>query len=205
MHNGGKLAVLRKGLLERGTPFLLHRFASAGVVLSALLTGCASLPESLDAGPLREGFELVGRLAVRHGNEGMSGRIEWRHGRDFDDMLVTSVLGQGIARITRREGSVELVTADQAKYKATEAEALTEKVLGWRLPLAGMPDWVQGRADPAFPARLPRDTRARLSELDQNGWRIQYQEYEGTRPVRLRMSRENLEVRLIIDEWTGPR
>lgn len=205
MRNGGDPTVLREGLLQRATLFLVSEFGSALIVVSALLTGCASLPETLDAGPVNIDFELVGRVAVRHGREGMNGRVVWRHGPDFDEMLITSVLGQGIASITRRRGSVELVTADRSEYRATEAEALTERILGWRLPLAGLPDWVQGRADPAYPAKLARDARSRLRELEQNGWWIQYQEYEGARPLMLRMSRDNLEIRLIVDEWTAPQ
>lgn len=205
MHDGGDPTVLREGLLQRATPSLAYGFGYALVVVSALLTGCASLPDTLDAGPVKNGFELVGRVAVRYGREGMNGRIVWRHGSNFDEMLITSVLGQGIARITRRRGSVELVTADQSRYKASEAESLTERILGWRLPLAGLPDWVQGRADPAYPARVARDARSRLRELEQNGWGIEYQEYEGARPLMLRMSRDNIEIRLIVDEWTAPQ
>lgn len=182
---------------------LTHRLGR--IVLSVLLAGCASLPETTENGPPTDGFELTGRVAVRHGDEGTSGRIVWRHGPDFDEMLIASVLGQGIARITRRNGGVELVTADRTEYQAAEAESLTERILGWRLPLAGLSDWVQGRADPAYPATLVRDAQSRLSELEQNGWRIRYQEYEGTRPARLRMSRNGLEIRLIVDRWTGPQ
>lgn len=191
-------------ILSHAAPFFFN-YRLARIVLSVLLAGCASLPETTQVGPPTDGFELIGRVAVRHGDEGTSGRIVWRHGPDFDEMLIASVLGQGIARITRRHGSVELVTADHGEYQAAEAESLTERVLGWRLPLGGLPDWVQGRPDPAYPAMLVRDAQSRLSELEQNGWRIRYQEYQGARPLRLQMSHNDLEIRLIVDKWTGSR
>jgi outer membrane lipoprotein LolB len=157
------------------------------------------------AGITRDGFELVGRVAVRYGSEGASGRIEWRHSFTDDELLITSPLGQGIARLTRYGTEVKLVTADQKEYAASDAESLTESVLGWRLPLAGLPDWVQGRADPARPAQLARDVQSRLSELIQDDWRVEYQEYDGARPSKLRLSRADLEIRLVVDEWVAPQ
>lgn len=142
---------------------------------------------------------------MRYGSEGASGRIAWRHSPASDELLITSPLGQGIARITRRGGEVKLVTADQKEYEASDAESLTERVLGWRLPLAGLPDWVQGRADPARAAEVTRDARARLSELRQDDWRVEYQEYEGARPSKLRISRADLEIRLVVDQWVAPQ
>jgi len=175
------------------------------VLLSALLAGCASFHGVRDARIARDGFELVGRVAVRYGSDGASGRIAWKHSSATDELLITSPLGQGIARVTRRGGEVTLVTADQKEYWASDAELLTERVLGWRLPLAGLPDWVQGRADPARPAQLARDAQSRLSELMQDDWRVEYQEYEGERPSKLRISRADLEIRLVVDQWVAPQ
>jgi len=187
---------------------ILRRIAPAFVslaFLSALLGACATTPAGFDAPIGPGGFVLLGRVTVRHANDGASGHIAWRHSPDADELFITSPLGQGIARITRRDGNVKLVSADQKEYAASDAEALTEQVLGWRLPLAGLPDWVQGRADPARPARLVRDSQERLSELRQNEWRVEYQDYEGTRPSKLRLTRADLEIRLVIDQWTAPQ
>jgi outer membrane lipoprotein LolB len=180
----------------------VHRIGPFILLLSALFAGCASLPVE-EGGIAHDGFELAGRVAVRYGDDGASGRIAWRHSPATDELLITSALGQGIARITRRGGEVRLVTADRKEYGASDAESLTERVLGWRLPLAGLPDWVQGRADPARPAQLVRDTQSRLSELRQDDWRVEYQEYEGERPSKLRISRADMEIRLVVDQWAA--
>ena len=144
-------------------------------------------------------------MAVRYGSDGASGRIAWRHSSAADEVLITSALGQGLARITRRDGEVKLVTAEQNEYRAADAEALTERVLGWRVPLAGLPYWVQGHADSARPAQFTRDAQSRLSELRQDDWRIEYQEYEGARPSKLRISRADLEIRLVVELWVAPQ
>lgn len=168
---------------------------------AAVLAGCAELPAVRESAPTEATFELSGRVAVRHGGNGASARIDWRHGDDTDDLLITSPLGQGIARITRRAGEFTLVTADREEYRAADAESLTERVLGWRLPLTGLSDWVRGRSYPASDASVVRDSRSRLAELRQDDWLIEYQEYEDARPLKLRMSRADLEIRLIVDRW----
>ena len=174
-------------------------------VLAATLVACASFPQERGSPAAGVEFELTARVAIRYGNEGATGRIVWRHGRTIDEMLITSPVGQGVARITRRDDEVTLVTADQNEYGATDAESLTERVLGWRLPLKGLPDWVQGRAQSGRPAELLRDAQSRLTELKQDDWRIEYQEYEGVRPSKLRISRDDLEIRLVVDQWLAPR
>ena len=149
----------------------------------------------------QDAFELSGRVAVRYGAEGASGRLVWRHSTAADDLLISSPLGQGIARLTRREGEVQLVTSGDKTHSAADAETLTEQVLGWRLPLTGLPDWVQGRADPARPSEFLHDANGRATELRQDTWKIEYQEYEGARPSKLRLLRGDIEIRLVVDEW----
>ncbi len=177
----------------------MARFAPA-FALAALLGACASLPGA--GPPLPGGFELAGRVAVRHGKDAASGKIFWRHSDDSDELLITSALGQGIARISRERDRFRLVTGDNQEYRAADAESLTEQALGWRLPLAGLSDWVQARASPGRPAELRGDADKGM-ELSQEGWRIAYEEFRGGRPFRMRLTREDLEIQLVVDRWTN--
>jgi len=140
---------------------------------------------------------------VKYGSEAASGRITWQHDAASDDLLFSSPLGQGVARIVWRNAVASLTTADQKQYEASDVETLTEQVLGWRLPLAGMPDWVRGRAAPGAPAQTQLDGSQRLSELRQSGWLVEFLDYAGERglPSRLRLSRQDMELRLVIDQW----
>lgn len=174
------------------------RALAAAIVLA--LTACAELTPREGAQGVE--FELTGRIAVRYGNEGSSGNIAWRHASSDDEMLITSPLGQGVARITRQGSAVTLMASNGRVYRAHDAETLTEKVLGYRLPLAGLADWVQGRAAPGR-AWETRDAEGRLSVLVQDGWRIDYLAYaeNGGLPARLRLTYPGLELRLAIGEW----
>lgn len=175
------------------------------MVLLLLISGCASL-EGLPGPEGRPEILLKGRVAVRYGNEGGSASINWRHGRQFDDMLVASSLGQGIARITRVEESFVLTTVDGREYRAADAESLTETVLGWRLPLAGLPDWVRGQAVAGQPSRVRRDESGQLQRIEQDAWQIDYLLWNGALPARMTLhrdaqaGRDAIDIRLIIDE-----
>ena len=167
-----------------------------------LLAACATPGFLLSATDAE--FDLSGRIAVRSRDDAGSGNIAWRHAARADELLLTSPLGQGIARIVRTGDEVSLTTQDGREFRAADAESLTEQVLGFRLPLLGLADWVRGRAasKPApEPTRERRDAAGRLAELEQSGWKVQYLEYAGALPSRLTLTYPGLELRLAISEW----
>jgi len=171
-----------------------------GASILVLLAGCSQLSFLQSTDGLR--FELSGRIAVKYGDESSSGNVAWRHRSDGDEMLISSPLGQGIARIVRRGDAVTLTTSEPRDYHASNAELLTEEVLGFRLPLVGLSDWVRGRPAPG-PSRARRDEQGRLAELEQSGWRIEYLAYgeDGRLPARMRLLYPGLELRLAISAW----
>ena len=88
-----------------------------------------------------------------------------------------------------------------------DAESLTESVLGWRLPLAGLPDWVRGRAVASRPYRSRRGVDGRIASIEQDAWRIDYLAWEGQLPSRVTLAYQGgsidsrVEIRLIVDQW----
>jgi outer membrane lipoprotein LolB len=167
------------------------------IALSFLLS-CAQLETQPSADQV---FELTGRLAARQGQEAFSGNVSWRHGGASDEVLVTSPLGQGVARIVRTGDSVVLTTAEPREYRAPDVEALTEQALGFRLPLRGLADWVRARAAPGAPAKVDKGPDGRVALIEQSGWRIEYQDYAGDRPSRMRLSYPGVDLRLAITDW----
>jgi outer membrane lipoprotein LolB len=106
-----------------------------------------------------------------------------------------------VARIVREGNSVTLTTAEPREYRAADAEALTEEVLGFRVPLAGLADWVQGKPSTESPASAEYAADGRLLTLQQQGWNVEYLEYRGGRPSRMRLTYPGIELRLAISEW----
>lgn len=182
----------------------------AGVLLAAAfgLAACAGLPElGTDKAALQE-FELAGRIAVRYGEQAASGNVAWRHARESDELLITTPVGGAVARIVRNRDGVVLTTADGVEHRAPDAELLTERVLGFRLPLEGLSDWVRSRPAAGPTAIAQYDSDARLASLEQNGWRIDYIEYApanaGAMPSRIRLQYPGLDLRLAIHDWKLP-
>jgi outer membrane lipoprotein LolB len=167
---------------------------------AALLASCAAVPPE----PLAPGsFMLAGRVAVRYGDEAASGRFTWRHSDAADELLLSTPLGQGVAEITRRGGVYTLVAANGEQQSAADPEQLTRQVLGYALPLDGLPDWVQGRPERGV-AAVTRYDGDRLVELRQRGWVIDYSGGDERPPKRMRLTRGDLDIRLVIDEWQLP-
>ena len=155
------------------------------VLLAAFLAACAQVELKPPEGPLE--FSLAGRIAARSGKDAFTGNIAWRHARDGDEMLITTPTGQGVAQIIRQGDAVVLKTSEPREYRAADSEELTQRVLGFRLPIEGLAESVQGKPSPSLEGR---------------GWKVEYQEFDDQRrPTRLRLTNAGAEVRLAIHQW----
>ncbi len=187
------------------------RWILPGCIAVLMATACATFDVTpVPSRPQRqtiEAFDLNGRLAVRHGNENYSVGIEWRHAARSDEMTITGPLGQGLARLVAEDGHARLETSDQRRYEATDLDRLTAQVFGTPLPASGLGRWVLGL--PSANADVRKDALGRLVSLSENGWQIEYLRYENDQPDALpellRARRDDVDVRLKIDDWRlGP-
>ncbi len=187
--------------------------AVTGLLCAGLLAGCANFGQAptsaLSATQVSaQSFALEGRIAVRYGEESLSGKFAWTHAPARDLLSLATPLGNQLAQIVRDDGGVVLTNSRQEQYRAPDVETLTEQQLGWRLPLLGLTDWVRGQAQSPQSAAV-RDPQGRLTELKEAGWVIAYT-YNGadTLPQRLILSyppaEKPLEIRLAVDSWSAP-
>ena len=175
-----------------------------------VLAGCASAPPALpayvpalDAGTP---FSIEGRLSARRGAEGFSANFTWTHALPRDDLVVTTPLGQDVAQISGNTATaqVELRTADGRRDEASDWSTLTERALGFALPVAGLGAWVRGAPREGAPYAIEPDAMGRAAVLRQDGWEIVYGygDEATQKPVRMRLTYADLEVRIAIDRWT---
>lgn len=158
-------------------------------LLVALLAGCTSVPpapprpdpESIST------FAFNGRIAVRQGEQRHSANIDWRHSAARDEVLLATPLGQGIAKIVREASGAHLTLADRRSFAAADWNELSAEVLGFHLPLDAATRWLLGTTG------------------DAAGWRVRVLEREGDLPNALprllEFERDDIAVRLWIDEW----
>lgn len=175
----------------------------------ALLGGCALLPPApasavRPAQPETAPFALNGRISAKYDGSHQSAGLRWTHQVQSDEILLLTPLGQTAARVYGDARSAMLDTGDK-HYQADNAESLMQQVLGWHLPVKALHHWVLGLAVAESPASIERDDKGRITVLYQDGWEVRYLRYAGTRPgdmpTRLQLSREDLQVQLLIDEW----
>lgn len=176
-------------------------------VMVLLLAGCASAPPKAVERPFQAGraaFTLDGRIAVKYDGSHPAGGFHWLHDADSDDILMLAPLGVTVAHI-RRDASGATLEASGKHYSAQDSGELMQQVLGWRLPLEGLPYWVMGMPVPGTMASVERAANGQISLLQQDGWNIRYTAYAtpaaDSLPLRMTLQREGLEIRLLIDEW----
>lgn len=152
-----------------------------------------------------QAFQLKGRIAVNANGKGYSGSVSWTHQPNQDSMDVFTPLGGKAAHIVKNATEVSLTNAKGETVSAQSVEALTEKTLGWRLPLSGLSDWAVGRPTAAPITHQAWDELGRLTQLEQQGWRIEYTQYSPffntMLPQKITLKNQTLQLRLVIEQW----
>lgn len=144
---------------------------------------------------------MNGRLSVRHAEDSFSGSLDWTSASGHDELLFSTPLGQGMASLTRTAEGVTLTPAGKEPVHAQTADELTKKTLGFRLPLAGLRFWIQGHPDPKRHFESTVAENGGITRLKQDGWVIDYLQYRDNRPRKILVTRDDLEIRLVIDSW----
>jgi outer membrane lipoprotein LolB len=150
-------------------------------------------------------FTAEGRLSARYGSNAATVHFAWSHRPPRDVLTVTSPLGQTIAELSgdASVGRVEVQTAEGRRDEAADWTTLTERTLGFRLPVEGLAAWIRAspHADVAY--SIETDREGRVSLLRQAGWEIvyDYADPAARRPGRLRVTYPDLEIRMVIDRW----
>lgn len=185
-------------------------FAALATALLLALAGCAApgAPPGIPAENGPPNF-WAGRFAATVTEAGddarqerSSGRFTLRADGRRTELELSSPLGQTIAQLQLDGERATLVAADGKTWEAPSAEALTEQVFGWRVPLANLPDWLEGRvAEP-----IERDG-ARVVAGREHGWSVRIEASDAGRPRRLaldwpavaRPGERRLSLRLVVD------
>ncbi|MGD9942490.1 MAG: outer membrane lipoprotein LolB [Burkholderiaceae bacterium] len=176
------------------------------------LAGCAAPPPAPDpdgAAQWTGRFSVTVRSADAP-DERSSGRFLLQALGTRSRLELSSPLGQTMAQLQLDQGRAQLSTSDGKQFEAESAEALTEQVFGWRVPVGDLPRWLDGRFATPTEFDGPRVLAAR-----DGGWAIRVEAWrDDARPARLALSwpaDENdasaagrrLNLRLVVDSVSG--
>lgn len=179
------------------------------MLMASVLAGCASAPPRIAVSGLnqvvQERFELDGRMAVHYRNDNSSAAIHWRHRPEIDSLTLSTPLGQTLTALTRDADGVTLVDSGQKTHHAQNVADLTERLLGWRLPLENLAYWIVGHAAPDQTYQVQQDAEHGITRLIQAGWVVTYSRWQQVGgvnlPDKLTLTGRGVEVRLVIGDW----
>jgi outer membrane biogenesis lipoprotein LolB len=130
-----------------------------------------------------------------------SGRFWLRNLGVRTELEIYSPFGQTLARAGADAARAWLETSDGRRFEADDPQALTEQVLGWRIPVSRLPHWLRGELAAA----------AGSPTLDA-GWSVVSDRAPGQAPRRLTLqwphqaqaaASRSVTIRLAVDESEG--
>lgn len=188
---------------------VLVKFSVMSVAM-LLLYGCATRgPVETEAlSPLAKdlaAWQWNGRMVLHHHSKSWRVGVFWQQDQEEYTISLQAWLGQQLARLQTERDSVVLSRPRQPPVQAASATALLAEVFGWRLPVEGLRHWIVGQAAPLPVSGSRYDRLGRLQWLEQQGWHVDYDEYQHVTgrwlPTRLRLERPDLSVRIVVDHW----
>ena len=162
-------------------------------------SGLAALP----------GWELRGRIAVKSGDKGGQGNIDWQQRPDSARLRLSGPFGMGAYEI--RWNASEIVITDAggevaAAYTGPDAaDQFVRNELGWFFPAVNARYWVLGVPAPDTRHEEIFDPDGWLVGIEQQGWSIRYDGYvrrgDFWLPRKVTLQRPDGRVRLVVDDW----
>lgn len=150
-------------------------------------------------------WAFKGRIAVKAGDDGFNGKINWAQQGEAFNTTVGGPLGMGTVRIEGDGRSVVLTDKDGAETVLIDAELDLQMRYGWTIPVASLRYWALGIPDPGRPATTDFDDEGRLVRLSQNAWTVEFPRYRegGGQPMPriLTATNPDTRVRMVIDQW----
>lgn len=151
-----------------------------------------------------DSWTLVGKAGLRTPQENTSANLDWNQTPFYFRMLISGPFGGGRSVLEGREGRFSLSTSD-GRFEAETPEALMEEQLGWSLPVRAMPDWVRGLPGDHASYQLETDELGFPRFLQQDGWEIDYRDWERVEemwlPRRLVMNYGEVRITLVVNQW----
>lgn len=153
-------------------------------------------------------WALSGRLGVTSARTGGSGSFTWTQDGAHYVFDVRGPLSSQSFRLTGDASGAVLEGLDGGPLHGPDAQALMRKALGWDVPLRDLRAWVRGLRADGGPADLVFGANRLPAVLRQDGWEVDYKEWDTARqpplPRRIFAEMPPYKVRLFIESWQFP-
>jgi outer membrane lipoprotein LolB len=152
-------------------------------------------------------WNIEGKIAVQNQAKKDSGSasLKWQQNNLNYTMLFYGPMGAGSEKLSGTPGKVVLEMSNGKTATAKSPEALLASQTGWRLPVSSMYYWVRGLPVPNLPVEKKFDSFNHVTQLNQQGWIIQYLRYTSVNkmdlPTKILLSNPQMTVKIIISHW----
>ena len=198
----------------------LYRWVTFTTLL-ALLTSCATTmpPRNPENQKTAEQQWAQRRTDLSHLNRflmssrlaygkvlGVKADMRWQQNADGSfDMRISGPFGVGAATLTGDRQHV-LVRTREGDYDTTDPEQWLTEHMGWTLPLNGLRYWALGLPAPQSEAAIELNIKGQVVVLEQDGWRLEYSEYQSKDsydlPRKFEATNPTVKLKVVVDEWS---
>jgi outer membrane lipoprotein LolB len=150
-------------------------------------------------------FLMTSRLA--YGKVlGVKADLRWQQNADGSfDMRISGPFGVGAATLTGNRQHVLVRTRD-GDYDTPDPEAWLRENMGWTLPLNSLRYWALGLPAPQSEATIELDIKGKAVVLEQDGWRLEYSEYQSKEdyelPRKFEATNPTVRLKVVVDDWS---
>lgn len=154
-------------------------------------------------------FSLNGRVRLNAGEQSVMPSVNWEQQRDVTKVRLSSLLGTGGVQLEYSPARLQLTAGRDVKLVDGDAQAELVRQIGFAPPFESLRYWILGIPAPGPVASTAFDEAGLLQQLEQQGWKITYQRYVTVEsamgaarlPALLIASRDDLQLRLVVDRW----
>ena len=164
------------------------------VLLAACSVPQAQKPSEWQAERSLKTFAASGRMGVKVKEKGSYAHFDWTLENGVETVDVNTPLGNTLGQICRDSQGVLAVNAKGERFTAPDVRQLSQKLLGFALPLEYLDVWMRGQWAADLPHRLTAE-----GDLQQAGWNISRQTQADGSVRVLALRNEQLSLRLVFD------
>jgi outer membrane lipoprotein LolB len=187
------------------------------LIFTLLLTACASInnttqnpqtvPWQIRQAQLQSitQWDIQGVIGIKSNTENFSAHYYWIQQGDNYTISLYGPLGVGAIKLQGNPQAVTLTSSNGKQYHAKDPEQLMQETIGWSLPVSDLYYWIRGLPNATTLHNETLDTYQRPSSLTQEGWRIDYLQYQltpkGDLPKKLVLEQADIKTTVIIQRW----
>jgi outer membrane lipoprotein LolB len=149
-------------------------------------------------------WKLSAKMQIKTNKECSKVLLTWKQIVQNYNLHITGPLAVHIADITGDNNHITVKLSDELKTSDNPNTLITE-MTGLNIPINSLEYWIKAIPDPNYPLVKTLNNYGYISELQQLGYIIKYNNYKkfNTKifPTSIQISAENIRLTIIIDKW----